>query len=180
MLGHSPLKQGVSFSLAIALFAIQTFGEEPKDPDTQPPTAGPVSVAVARDRAKLAHHIFELTLHVMHDRYFHDPRAIVPARALEDAFAELAERTQVTPRWISVNTKAMSVGHEPKGDFEKQAAAALSAGKQEFEQVEKGVYRRAAAIPLAGECVSCHTGFFAKEPKSPRFAGLVIGIPVEE
>ena len=38
---------------------------------------------------------------------------------------------------------------------------------------------RAGAIRLSEGCVSCHTGFFASAPKTPRFAGLVIRVPLE-
>jgi hypothetical protein len=140
----------------------------------------PVSVEVARDRAKLMHEVYAATLEVMHHRYFHDPRAIVPARALEDVFAEMDRLSNINARWISVNTKAMSLHHEPKSDFEKKAAAEIAAGKTQLERIEDGVYRRAVAIPLTGGCVSCHAGMFAEAPKSPRFAGLVISIPVQQ
>jgi hypothetical protein len=139
-----------------------------------------LSVDAARERAKLMHDVYAATLDVMHQRYFHDARAIVPARALEDVFSEMARQQNIGARWISVNTKPMSLHHEPKSDFEKKAAAEIAAGKNQFEQVEGGVYRRAAAIPLTGGCISCHAGLFAEAPKSPRFAGLVISIPVDE
>ena len=158
----------------------------------EPPTSPPieqrepatlelkVTVAVARDRAKLMHDVYASTLTVMHDRYFHDERAMVPARALEDVFAEMARQSKVKARWIAINTKAMSVQHEPKTDFEKEAAKAIAAGKPDLELIEKGYYRRAAPIALTGGCVGCHTGFFGGIPKSPRFAGLVIAIPLAE
>jgi hypothetical protein len=139
-----------------------------------------VSVAVARERAKLMHEIYAATLEMMHDRYFHDSRAVVPARALEDVFSELAKGSKVEARWISVNTRAMSIRHEPRNDFEKHAAAEISAGKDEYELVERGYYHRAGAIPLAAGCVNCHSGFLKAPPKSPRFAGLVISVPVNE
>jgi hypothetical protein len=139
-----------------------------------------VSVATARERAKLMHEIYAATLEMMHDRYFHDNRAVVPARALEDVFSELAKESKVEARWISVNTRAMGLRHEPRNEFEKQAAAEISAGKDEYELVEKGFYHRAGAIPLADRCVNCHAGFFKTPPKSPRFAGLVISVPVHE
>ena len=139
-----------------------------------------VSVEVARERAKLTHEIFASTLEVLHDHYFHEERDIVPARALEDVFAELAEKSHVKARWISVNTKPMSIGHQPTTDFEKKAAAELTAGKTEYEAVEKGRYYRAGVIPLTSGCVACHTGFFTAPPKTPRFAGLVISIPVTD
>lgn len=140
----------------------------------------PVPTATARDRAKLMHNIYAATLEVMHHRYFHEDRATVPARALEDVFSEIDEQSNIKARWISVNTKAMSIDHQPRDAFERKAAAEISAGKPEFEQIENGVYRRAAAIPLAAGCVGCHSGHFAPPPKSPRFAGLIISIPISE
>ncbi|HTI49542.1 MAG TPA: DUF3365 domain-containing protein [Planctomycetaceae bacterium] len=139
-----------------------------------------LSVEAAKERAELMHHIYAATLDAMHHHYFHANRAVLPARAMEDVFADVARETQSTARWISVNTKAMSVHHEPASEFEKEAAVELAAGKTEFAVVEKGYYRRAGAIPLDASCVGCHTGNFVGPPKSPRFAGLVISIPVAD
>jgi hypothetical protein len=74
----------------------------------------------------------------------------------------------------------MSVNHEPKSDFEKLAAKELATGKESFEQIDQGEYRRAAAVLLDSGCISCHTGFFSPGSKSPKFAGLVITIPLSE
>lgn len=155
--------------------AAQPAGDSPPADETQR-----LSVEAARERAKLMHRIYTATLDVMHDRYFHDSRAVVPARAMEDVFAEMARQSSVEARWISVNTRAMSLNHEPQTDFEKEAAKAIGEGKEEYELVENGYYRRAGAIPLASGCVNCHAGFFKAPPKSPRFAGLVISVPVDE
>jgi hypothetical protein len=145
--------------------------------DDRPP---PVAVAAARDRATVLHGVYSATLDVMHDRYFHGERATVPARALEDVFAEVSREAQIDARWISVNTRPMSIGHEPKGDFEKQAVKEIAAGKNSFEKVAEGVYRRAAAIRLHDSCVNCHVGFLADATKTPRFAGLIISMPVKD
>jgi hypothetical protein len=139
-----------------------------------------VPVAVARERAELMHRMYSATLDVLHDRYFHDSRAMVPARAMEDIFAEMARQSQVEARWIAVNMRAMSLSHEPRDDFEKAAAKEITAGKEHFESIENGYYRRAGAIPLGSNCVNCHAGFFKEPPKTPRFAGLVISVPVTE
>ena len=157
---------------------VHASGAEPAPQSAESSAGAAVTVAVARDRARWMHEVYAATLEVMHDRYFHDERAIVPARALEDVFDEVAEQSKMKARWISVNTKPMSIHHEPKSEFEKQAATEISAGKSEFERIEDGYYQRAAAIPLSGGCISCHTGFFAGAPKSPRFAALVIRIPI--
>jgi hypothetical protein len=146
-------------------------------PDGAPPARVPLDVA--RDRARLMHELYEETLHVMHVRYFHGDRVTVPARALEDVFSAMTRRSRGQARWISVNTKPMSIDHEPETPFEKQAALQIAAGKTEIEEVEKGFYRRAAAIPLTAGCVGCHVGFSADAGKTPRFAGLVISIPIE-
>ena len=144
------------------------------------PHGAVVSIDVARDRARVMSEIYLATLEVMHDRYFHGARAIVPARAMEDIFAEMQRQSKVETRWISVNLQAMSITHEPKTDFERQAAKEIEQGKADFESVEAGFYRRATAVPLGNNCINCHTGLFKEPPKSARFAGLVISIPIAE
>jgi hypothetical protein len=137
-----------------------------------------VSVEVARARAKLTHNIYSATLDVMHHRYFHDDRATVPARALEEVFSDIALQENIKANWIAVNATAMSINHKPQNDFEKQAAKAIASGKSEYELVEDGVYRRAEGISLMNRgCLACHVGFGASG-KTKRFAGLVITIPV--
>lgn len=139
-----------------------------------------VSVAVARDRATLMHEIYESTLHAMHRHYFRKERSTLPARAMEDVFSEMKTQSKVEARWIAVNTRAMSVNHEPETDFEIHAAKEISNGKDQVELIEKGYYHRATAIPLGAGCVSCHTGVLAPPPKTPRFSGLVITIPLND
>lgn len=73
----------------------------------------------------------------------------------------------------------MSTSHQPKTAFEKKAVEEISAGKSEYDAVEDGYYRRAGAIPLGSACVGCHTRFGQNTAKTPRFAGLVISIPVK-
>jgi hypothetical protein len=131
----------------------------------------------ARERAKLMHQIYATTLDVMHERYFRNDRSTIPARAMEDVFAEVARSTGIDARWIGVNAKTMGINHEPKDEFEKSAARAIGQGKESHEAVENGVYRRAAGIPLAVGCLTCH-GSFGMVPKTPRFAGLVINVPL--
>lgn len=163
---------------AIVLLSLTGDGSPPQAADK--PAASPrVPLAVARDRAELMHEIYEETLHVMHVRYFHGDRVSVPARALEDVFDAMAKQSRGQARWIAVNTKAMSIDHEPESPFEKQAVAKIASGQTEFEQVEKGIYRRAKAIPLTGGCIGCHVGLSADAAKIPRFAALVIGIPID-
>jgi hypothetical protein len=99
---------------------------------------------------------------------------------MEDVFADVARQSQSTAEWIAVNSKAMSIDHEPDDEFERKAASELASGKTAFELVENGTYRRAGAIPLTDGCIGCHTGAFAKPTKSPRVAGLVISIPVSD
>ncbi|MEO6787132.1 MAG: DUF3365 domain-containing protein [Chthoniobacteraceae bacterium] len=134
------------------------------------------AVAVARERAKLLHDIYSTTLDVMHRRYFRQDGPVLPARAMEDVFEDMAGLTGDKANWIAVNTKAMSINHKPKTAFEKKAAQELSTGKEEYELVENGVYQRAAVIPLHTNCVGCHTKNFTDAIKTPRFAGLVISI----
>lgn len=140
-----------------------------------------VTVEAARERAKLTHSIYATTLEAMHHHYFFHDRANVPARVMEDMFADIARQENIKAKWIAVNAKAMSIDHEPEGEFEKQAVKEISAGKPTYERVEKGVYRRAFAVSLMNNgCLGCHLGFGANDNKKPRFAGLVISIPVKQ
>lgn len=137
-----------------------------------------VSVEIARDRAKTMHDIYEATLDVMHHRYFHREKAAVPARAMEDVFSTIKRQSDMEARWISVNLKAMSVDHEPETAFEQRAATEIAAGKTEVDVIEDGYYRRAGVIPLSAGCISCHTGFFKDAAQTPKYAALVISVPI--
>jgi predicted small secreted protein len=137
------------------------------------------AVVAARERAALTHVIYATTMEMLHRHYFRRGQAILPARAMEDIFAEVAEQTKVEGSWIAVNTKAMSIHHEPKTDFEKQAATAIAAGQERFETVDKDFLRIARPIPLGEGCVNCHTGMFRGPSKTPRFAGLIVTVPLK-
>lgn len=137
------------------------------------------AITEARERAKLLHKVYASTLEVMHHHYFRADRAVLPARALDDVFAEIDKQSKIKTRWIAVNTPAMSINHEPESEFEKKAATELASGKSEFDRVEDGYYRRASVIPLGPSCAGCHTKLFSTPSKTPRFAGLVISIPVK-
>src|SRR5690606_18335907 len=124
------------------------------------------------------HAIYAETLHVMHERYFHGSRAIVPARAMEDIFKALKRQSGIEARWMSVNVRAMSIHHEPQTEFELAAAKDIAAGQPAIETVADGYYRRAGAIEMTAGCVACHDGFGKPPTNVPKFAALVISIPV--
>ena len=136
-----------------------------------------VSLEVARDRAKLLHHVYASAQDVMHRRYFHGGRTVVPARAMQDVFAEMKQQYHIDAAWISVTLKAMNIDNEPETEFEKKAADEIKSGKMEFETIEADYYRRAVAIPLTGGCINCHSGTDTPSTRKP-FAGLVISIPI--
>ncbi|WP_339911868.1 c-type heme family protein [Symmachiella dynata] len=171
--------------VAVAEEADATEQAAAPDKITQPETVGKVaktgvSLEIARDRAEVMHDVYAATLEVLHERYFHGARAAVPARAMQDVFATIQHKSKVEARWISVNMEPMSIDHEPKSDFEKRAAQAISAGKVHLDVVEEGFYRRAGAIPLDDGCIGCHAGFAKKPNGDPKFAGLVISVPLSK
>ena len=149
------------------------------EPESQGASDARVSVEVARDRAKLLQDVYVSTLDVMHRRYFHGDRAMVPARAMQDIFSDVQRQSQAEAEWIAVNLPAMSIDHEPETTFEKEAADRIRKGEREVEKVERDYYRRAVAIPLTGGCASCHDGFGKQSTRKP-FAGLVISIPTKD
>lgn len=143
-------------------------------------SAAPSAVEGARRQAQLLHRVYTATLDAMHEHYFHANRAVLPARAMEDVFQQLATEEKIEARWIAVNTQPMSVSHTPRTEFEKQAAEILGSGKPFHEKVEPTAYLRAAPIPLSGGCINCHMGFMRDTGTKPRVAGLVIRVPLEE
>ncbi|MCA9080529.1 MAG: hypothetical protein KDA58_08215 [Planctomycetaceae bacterium] len=149
--------------------------------DAEPANEGEiqrVSLEVARDRASLMHDIYLATLDAIHHRYFHGDRAVIPARAMEDVFKELKRQHHFESRWIGASFTAMSIDHEPKTEFEKDSSRQLAKGTEFVETIEDGYYRRAGSVPFTGGCISCHSGLFAATSTRPKFAGLVISIPV--
>jgi len=155
-------------------------GVPSKAPAPKAVEAKPITVEEARERARLMHNIYSVSLEVMHHHYFRHDKPTLPARAMEDIFEEIDERTNIQSKWIAVNTPPMSVGHEASTPFERKAAAEISSGKTEYDSVEKGFYQFAGVIHLKAGCVGCHTKLFSTPAKTPRFAGLVIRIPVKE
>lgn len=140
---------------------------------------GPVSLETARERARTMFQVYSSTLDVMHDHYFHANRSVLPARAMEDVFADNEVTSGAKSRWIAVNVRAMSVDHEPSSDFEKEAARQIALGERSVESVNHGSYQFAGSIPLHESCVQCHMGTLMPAGKKARFAGLVISIPIE-
>jgi hypothetical protein len=165
-----------SFAVVFALTtSCLTFADadEAKEEEARP------TVTEARAQARLLHETYEATLQALHRRYFRDDgKAPIPSRVLDEVFSDLSFRSKIKARWIAVNAQAMSIEHEPRDDFEKEAARRLTKGNEEFERVKDGVYRRAGSIPLFSSCIKCH----APPPMRPevsRVAGLVISIPVK-
>ncbi|TWU17273.1 hypothetical protein Pla52o_52790 [Novipirellula galeiformis] len=136
-----------------------------------------LSVELARDRATVMQDVYKSTLAMLHDRYFHRDKSLLPARAMQDIFSDIEDQSGVEARWISASLKPMSVDHAPKSEFEKRAAKEIATGSTHVELVEDGYYRRALAIPLTGGCLSCHEGIFQNSGRK-RFAGLVVSIPL--
>lgn len=135
------------------------------------------SVDEARGRAKLLHETIRATLKVVHHEYYREDQKLpIPARTLKSVFRDLASNQQVSLRWLAVNAQAMSVGHNPQDDFERNAVQELSAGKPAHELAENGVYRYAGVITLTSECLKCHLP--NRTSTKDRAAGLLISMPV--
>jgi hypothetical protein len=131
----------------------------------------------AQGRARLLHEAFHALQFVHHEYYRKDEGLALPAATLDRVFRELAARRNVKLRWMAVTAKAMNVDHNPQDDFEKAAVAALTAGQDEFDRVENGVYRHAGTITLTSDCLKCHLP--GRTSNRDRAAALVISIPLQ-
>lgn len=133
----------------------------------------------ARTRARLLHETIHATLHYVHHEYYREDEGLtIPAATMSRVFREVAERQKVQLRWLAVDGEAMNADHKPRDEFERQAAAAIAAGKQEFERIDKDVYRLAAPITLTSDCLKCHIP--NRKSSEDRSAGLVVSIPLGE
>lgn len=138
-----------------------------------------LSVNEARGQARVLHDVLHSTLLIVHRKYYReDEKLPIPSSVLDDVFEESQQNRNIKFRWISVNAEAMNIDHEPQNEFEKRAADALSSGKKEFEQVEKGVYHHVGTICLPSQCLKCHMP--NRRSTDTRFAGLIISLPVSE
>lgn len=136
------------------------------------------SQAEARVRAELLHDVFHAMLQEIHHSYFReDEKVAIPAVALKSVFGEIARHRKIELCWLAINAQAMNVDHQPKSEFEKEAAKAISAGAKHFERTEGGVYRRVGSIVLTSECLKCHLPL--RSSNKNRLAGLLIAIPVK-
>lgn len=174
----------VAVATGILLIANTLLGDPPADSHPAADQAAPagnvvLAVEAARERAELMHNIYAATLEMMHHRYFRGDRVTIPARAMEDVFSEIDRQSKIKSSWIAVNSRAMSIDHEPEGEFELAAVKAISGGEDHFELADDDTFRRVGAIRLSGGCMNCH-GRFGSTSTSKRFAGLVIEIPLKQ
>jgi len=151
-----------------------------RESELDPPARDKLSIDQARDRARLLHDVSIAALESMHRTYFQREKSIIPSFVMEDVFGQVKRQWKVEAHWIAVNMKAMSVDHEPKTPFEKQAAREIAAGETAYEEIENGIYRRAGAVPLGAACVNCHGGFFRDPGNAPKYAGLVISLRIAD
>lgn len=165
------------------LWLVFTYGALSADPQSgqnAEANVQPHSVDEARRQAALLHETYLATLLVVHREYFdEDERDTLPARAFEEVFRKIDERTNGSTRWISVNSPAMNIDHEPKTEFENAAALALAGGKTEFERLEDGRYHRAAPVRFLASCSKCHLSGLGSR-RSGKMAALVISLPLPE
>ena len=133
----------------------------------------------ARRQAEILHTSIHSTLQVVHDRYYREDEGLpIPASILGDVFEELENTENIKLRWLAVEGLAMNTDHRPQDDFENEAVKVLKSGKSSHEQLENGLYRRAAPITLSSHCLKCHMP--DRKSTRDRTAGLIIAIPVDE
>ncbi len=160
------------------------FSDEPGPSEGSQPAGsalvgdGKLSIDVARERATVTQDIYAATLRMLHQRYFHQDKRVLPARAMQDIFDDIENQSSIKARWISASLKPMSIDHTPESDFEKKAAKEIAAGTPHLEVVEGGYYRRAIAIPLTSGCLGCHEGLFQNNGRK-KFAALVVSMPFQ-
>ena len=170
---RTTLARLIAGGFALALFApAAAVSDEPTKAASSPPT-----VAEARERARLLHGTIHETLQLVHARYYREDEGLmIPAANLEHVFRGIADRNGIKLGWLVVDGRAMNIDHNPRDEFEKEAAKALALGEDEHEATADGIYRHAGSITLKAECLKCHMP--SRSSNKSRTAGLVTSIPV--
>lgn len=177
----------VVVSMTVFCVTLALCAESPSVPDDAPkvaekdphPAIVRPSLEEARGQAEILHRAMHSTLQVVHHRYYREDEGLpIPAAILTDVFDELEKEQRIKLRWLAVEGKAMNSDHQPQDRFEDAAVEALKLGKQNYERVEKGIYRRAGAITLTNQCLKCHVP--NRKSTENRTAGLIIAIPIQE
>jgi hypothetical protein len=164
--------RAIAVSLALPSLVM---AEEPRPPAADRPLPAAVE---ARARAEILHEALHATLQIVHHTYFSEDDGMpIPAATLREVFREMSQRQKVELRWLAVNAQAMNVDHQPRDDFEKDAAKAIAAGQDSYELAENGTYRRAGLITLGSECLKCHLP--NRTSNKSRAAALVIAMPMK-
>ena len=171
----------VTLSAVVSVLAI---GDEPAfspardvEEDVVAVVTPPVLLETARLQAASLHDAIHSTLRVTHDRFYREDEGLpIPASVLKEVFADLRKKQNITLRWLVVDGQAMNTDHEAQNAFEEDAVKALKSGRLSHEQVEHGVYRRAAPITLSNHCLKCHVP--DRRSTRDRTAGLIITMPV--
>lgn len=144
-----------------------------------PPDVVRVSVPEARRQAALLHSAMHTALQLVHHRYYKEDEGLpIPAAVVREMFADVESEQPVRLRWLVVEGQAMNTDHLARDEFERSAVAALHADQPAHEQVEGGLYRRAAPITLSNACLKCHVP--DRKSTENRTAGLIVTIPVLE
>mgnify|MGYP002628164805 CR=1 FL=1 len=166
-------------AMVVLVFEGRSDSKTNGDEGRKPEVLLPETILEARGRGRLLHEILHGTLQLVH-RDFFDPNDhdFIPSATMDEVFQDLAISQKVEVRWLGVEGKTMNVDHKPKDGFERRAVDALRAGKEEFEMVEGGRFRRAGPIALHNACLKCHVP--NRKSLEDRVAGLVISMPLKK
>lgn len=177
---HLRIVSHLTLAIAVANFAMLSFPVWADDEQHSIATTkhSPPTSDEAKARARILFESITGSLLVMHRDFFDDEDGFaIPSRSLDDVFLELKKSHNIQLKWLTVNADSMNVDHDPKTEFEKEAATALASGKDFFEATTAENYQFAGAIGLESQCLKCHVQ--RRTDNQPRTSGLTISIPVE-
>ena len=147
--------------------------EPAKSSVTDEDKARDVNIVHARRLASILFESVHGSLQVMHRDLFREDESVkIPSRSLEDVFSVLNRKHKVELRWLSVDTQAMNIDHEPSSEFEKEVVRHLRTQESNFESVEGNQFHFAGRIRLSTTCLSCHVP--RRSDNDDRFAGLLM------
>lgn len=164
---------GLTLLVACSLLRAGRAAEEPA------PVRMPL--AQARQTVDLLNDAYVNAVVVTHSTYVKDRGTPAAATMARRVFASMKAKGWPETRWLSTTGRPFNPDANPRDQFERDAVAALKAGKPRFERVERaagGAHLRVVTlVPLVDQsCAMCHTRDKVGDP----IGGLAYIVPLLE
>jgi hypothetical protein len=162
-------------AISAVLWTTATLSQEKKNEDP--------AVARARKQVQVLDDIYKSAIVIITEHYVEEDSDLAAGAAFQKLFDVVKKKGYHEVRLLDATGEPYEKKNLPQDDFEKEAVAALKAGKQSPEKIVekdgKRFLRVATPIPVVmKKCVMCHPAY-EKAPAGQAIGALGYTIPIE-